>query len=76
MTCITVDTERCKGCGLCVHACPRGIIRLDANTLNSKGFHTAACTDAGRCTGCAFCALMCPDVCITVYKEAGVCQSA
>lgn len=65
---ISVDDTYCKGCGLCVDACPVGIIELDAARINAKGYHPAHCTDDDACTGCASCATMCPDVAITVYR--------
>lgn len=65
---ITVDNFFCKGCGLCVGACPVNIIELDHNTITAKGYHPAHCIDMNACTGCASCALMCPDVAITVER--------
>lgn len=68
---ITIDQERCKGCGLCVPVCPQNVIHLNDKIFNAKGFHPAALImNGGECTGCAVCALICPDVCITVYREA------
>lgn len=68
MSRITVNERYCKGCGLCVKACPRGIIALDPDRMTDKGYHPAVLTDESRCTGCANCALMCPDVAITVER--------
>ncbi len=65
---VTFREERCKGCELCVAACPKKIIQMSKDTYNSKGFHIAICTDMKACIGCAFCATMCPDVVITVEK--------
>lgn len=65
---ITVDGERCKGCGLCLEFCPRNNLRL-AEGLNARGVHVAEESGAGTCTGCKLCALMCPDVAITIYQE-------
>ncbi|MDQ7792966.1 MAG: 4Fe-4S binding protein [bacterium] len=59
--------DRCKGCELCLDACPQKIIFM-AEHMNGKGFHPAAVTDQERCTGCALCARMCPDLVITVYR--------
>lgn len=63
---IVVDTEKCKGCGLCVAACPTKTIAL-AKKVNDKGYNYAEMATDG-CIGCASCALVCPDAVITVYK--------
>lgn len=65
---VTFDIERCKGCGLCVRACPKKIVTLDNDKLNQKGYHPATVTDAEQCIACAFCATMCPDCVIKVEK--------
>jgi len=65
---VTINETQCKGCGLCVDACPKKILALTSGKINAKGFHPAAMTDQESCIGCAFCATMCPDVCITVEK--------
>jgi 2-oxoglutarate ferredoxin oxidoreductase subunit delta len=65
---IIVDENLCKGCEMCVIACPKKIVRLSKDKITSKGYHPAEQFDAEKCTGCAFCAIMCPDVAITVEK--------
>lgn len=65
---IEIDVERCKGCALCVPACPQEVIRM-ADGFNAKGYHPAQLVDPeGKCTGCVLCALMCPEGAITVYR--------
>lgn len=64
---IVVNVERCKGCELCVHFCPRNLIRL-SDEFNSKGHYPAAFQESEECRGCAICAMMCPDVAIEVYR--------
>ena len=64
---VTFQTNICKGCGLCVVACPKKLIEL-SDGLNEKGYHPAAITNQDACIGCAFCATMCPDCVITVEK--------
>jgi 2-oxoglutarate ferredoxin oxidoreductase subunit delta len=60
--------DRCKGCLLCVGACPKHIIRQSAR-LNRLGYRVAEPgEDARQCTGCAGCAVMCPDMAIRVFK--------
>jgi 2-oxoglutarate ferredoxin oxidoreductase subunit delta len=65
---IVINPESCKGCELCIVACPAKTITLDAH-LNLKGYRPAVQTGEG-CVGCATCGLICPEGCITVYKEA------
>ena len=65
---IVVDDHFCKGCGLCVDACPVHIVALDLERITEKGYHPAYLTDAEKCTGCKSCATMCPDVAITVMR--------
>ncbi len=65
---VEINEEFCKGCGLCVAACPLHLIRL-ANRVSQRGYYPAECVDPeGKCTGCALCATMCPDVAIEVFK--------
>ena len=63
---LTFKDELCKGCGLCVGACPKNLLVLDKDTINKKGHAPAKITDQSKCIGCAFCATMCPDCIITV----------
>ena len=56
---VELNTEECKGCGLCVEACPPRILGL-ADQLNRYGYHTAECHGAG-CTGCGICFFVCPE---------------
>ena len=65
---LTFQTDRCKGCGLCVSACPKGLIELAKDKINQKGHHPAELTKPEECVGCASCAIMCPDCIITVEK--------
>lgn len=64
----SIDVERCKGCGLCVQACPKGLLRL-ADEVTSKGYHVCMMTDVGQCVACASCAIFCPDSCIEISKD-------
>jgi 2-oxoglutarate ferredoxin oxidoreductase subunit delta len=65
---IVVDDRFCKGCGLCVDACPQHIIALDPERLTAKGYHPARLTDPDKCTACTSCYQTCPDVAITVVR--------
>jgi 2-oxoglutarate ferredoxin oxidoreductase subunit delta len=66
---VFIREDQCKGCGLCVTACPQQVILINNERLNARGYHPAQYVDPeGKCTGCALCAVVCPDVCLTVYK--------
>ncbi len=65
---ITVDETYCKGCEMCVIACPKKLLRLAPDRINAKGYHPAEISDQSACTGCCSCAMMCPDVAITVER--------
>ena len=65
---VTFATDLCKGCGLCVVACPKKIIALSKDKINVKGHHPAEITDSEKCVGCAVCATMCPDCVIKVER--------
>ncbi len=59
-------SEECKGCELCVEACPQDCLAMSLD-LNRKGYHYAILA-SDTCTGCINCALVCPDTVITVYR--------
>ena len=63
---IVVNIERCKGCEVCIAACPFTCIAM-SEEVNSKGYHFAIKVN-DDCTGCSNCALVCPDGVITVYR--------
>jgi len=64
---VTFNVETCKGCELCIEACPQGSIELSPS-LNKQGYHYAVLVK-DNCTGCVNCSLVCPDAVITVYRE-------
>ena len=59
--------ERCKGCGICVETCPKGVIVI-GEEINRLGYPTVTVVEPDKCTGCALCAEMCPDIVILVFK--------
>ncbi|MDR1700559.1 MAG: 4Fe-4S binding protein [Lachnoclostridium sp.] len=62
------NEDLCKGCGLCVSACPKKILELDISRVNNKGYNPVICKDEDTCISCAFCATMCPDLVISVKR--------
>ncbi len=65
---VEINKERCKGCDLCVVACPCDVLSLQPEEVNDRGYHYAYAAAAEKCIGCAACATVCPDSCITVYR--------
>ena len=65
---VTFNTDLCKGCGLCVDACPKNCLVISTDTINKKGYSPAQMSTPEKCIGCAICATMCPDCIITVEK--------
>ena len=62
-----IDTERCKGCGLCVAICPKQVLELSGQ-VNPKGYFPAFRARPEDCIYCAMCGTMCPDVAITIEE--------
>lgn len=62
-----IDTERCKGCALCLAVCKQGLLKL-ARALNRRGQHYVEIHDADACSGCRLCTTMCPDTAIEIEK--------
>jgi len=63
---IVVDTEKCKGCEVCIPVCPTNVIEM-VDEVNGKGYHFMQQVRE-ECTGCTNCAVVCPDGVITVYR--------
>ncbi len=64
---LQIDDRECKGCGLCIEACPPEVIAM-SEQLNHYGYRTALYAGAG-CTGCGICFMVCPEPgAITVYR--------
>jgi NAD-dependent dihydropyrimidine dehydrogenase PreA subunit len=65
---LRIDEGECKGCGLCVEACPPKLIALN-DRLNHYGYRTATYAGSG-CTSCGICFLVCPEPgAITVLRR-------
>jgi len=62
-----IDRDRCKGCGICVDACPKNVLEI-SDELNTKGYFPALQARPDDCIFCAICCTMCPDVAIAISE--------
>jgi 2-oxoglutarate ferredoxin oxidoreductase subunit delta len=65
---IKINSEKCKGCGLCIEACLKQCISF-SKQFNKVGYYWAVFSKENTCVGCGFCYMVCPDVCIEVHKD-------
>ena len=55
MNLFSVNMEKCVKCGVCIKACPAGIVQW-----SDFGYPAVEEKRAGRCIGCGQCVMMCP----------------
>lgn len=65
---IVIARDRCKGCELCIAACPVDVLSMSTEA-NAYGFRFPLLEPG--CTGCTACQAVCPDFAIEVYKFEG-----
>ena len=65
----TIDSDRCKGCGLCVNICPKNVLEI-SKQVNTKGYSPVYQARPEDCIFCSACCIMCPDVAITITEIA------
>ncbi|MGN9909009.1 4Fe-4S dicluster domain-containing protein [Phytohabitans sp. LJ34] len=65
---LVIDTEKCKGCELCVAACPPNVLEM-STAVNDMGYRYPELNPG--CTGCTACQMVCPDFVFAVYRLTG-----
>ena len=59
---VHIESERCKGCELCVEYCPTKVLNLSTE-YNAKGYHFPI-FEGGNCICCQACYTICPEFAI------------
>lgn len=57
-----IQRSWCKGCGICVHFCPKQVLKLDEEDI-------VCAARPEDCIGCKLCQFRCPDLAIEVFTE-------
>lgn len=68
---VVVESEKCKGCELCVVSCPERNLKL-STSLNRNGYHPVVFSyhgEKGDCTACGICYWVCPDFAISEVRS-------
>ena len=63
---VVIDRELCKGCLLCIRACPVKVLEKDSEP-NSTGTYPSRVAQGEKCIACGSCYEVCPDVCISIF---------
>jgi 2-oxoglutarate ferredoxin oxidoreductase subunit delta len=63
---VTIDVAHCKGCDLCIPACPPGVLAMTTTEVNHMGYPYPQLSPG--CTGCGACLYVCPDFVFEVYR--------
>ena len=66
---VTINRERCKECGYCIHFCLQKVVLKKGDEINSKGYRVTAVDQIEACIACGICATVCPEMAISIEKD-------
>jgi 2-oxoglutarate ferredoxin oxidoreductase subunit delta len=69
---LVIDVERCKGCELCIAACPPNVLEM-SEEVNATGYRFPILHEG--CTACTACQMVCPDAVFDVYRLVDVARA-
>jgi len=55
---LTINTEKCNGCGMCINVCPHAVFKIENKKATVPGYE--------YCMECGACKLNCPTKAITM----------
>jgi len=64
---ITIDHEKCDGCGICVEVCHKGQRIFEIEKIRNK--HKCVVQDASYCNVCTTCTSKCPKKAINLVRN-------
>ncbi|HAM39622.1 MAG: hypothetical protein A2474_06760 [Elusimicrobia bacterium RIFOXYC2_FULL_34_12] len=65
---VKINSEKCKGCLLCISVCPNNCLKV-SDKINKSGHKYVELINEEKCKFCSFCFIMCPDVAIEIVEE-------
>jgi 2-oxoglutarate ferredoxin oxidoreductase subunit delta len=65
---LVIDVEACKGCELCIDACPPHVLVMTDREVNARGYRYPELLPG--CIACQACTAICPDFVFQVYRYA------
>lgn len=68
---IKISQDLCKGCLLCVWACPYGVLEA-GRERNYRGVEVPVVANLEKCRACRLCEYRCPDFAIQVITDEDV----
>ncbi len=69
MNYVNISADQCKGCRVCVQACPNHCLKI-GSVFNTMGYQSAVFIGEDRCTACGICFYVCPEPgAVTVFKN-------
>lgn len=64
---LEIESNYCKGCKLCILACPKKVLKI-GEKINEMGYRFIIVDKSEECIGCKMCATVCPESAIEIYK--------
>lgn len=63
---LVIDVDACKGCELCIDACPPHVLEMTSTEVNARGYRYPVLHPG--CIACHLCTAICPDFVFQVYR--------
>jgi 2-oxoglutarate ferredoxin oxidoreductase subunit delta len=68
---IIIDEDMCKGCGICIEVCPKGVLEVSMK-ISARGYYIPLVKREEDCAICRLCEIICPD--FAIFREEFACE--